>query len=478
MTQDPWLTAKDRKAVLEHVKALLRAPAPAEDKSPILNSVRTALGRREVLLDAADRFGTPSYVLSETDLIERARRFLRAFDAADLRTEVFYAYKANELPYVCQRLHCEGLGAEVVSGMELQLALSLGCDRVLLNGPAKSDEELRLTARHADRVWLHIDHDFELNRIRQLGLKPKRPIRTAVRIDPGPGIGGVWRKFGVSPKEAVKLIRRLIRTPGLEWEGLHGHLSWNTTPEPYCELIRILARVLRGLTQTERNRLRYLDLGGGFYPPGEGTRLADFASGKVVLAAESEAGRELTARRVFCPKMSPIEGYADAIAGEIRRTILPIKGVPQDLAIRFEPGRWLVNNTTGILVSVVTQKKKGVVLVDGGVHLTHDGRMQEEYHPIVNLSRPGRSLRERKCKVFGPMCDPNDRWADACWGETPAPGDRLWIANMGAYGSSSAMRFLFPLAPYVLLAEEGSIRKLTDRESFRHRYPPDWFKGA
>ena len=76
------------------------------------------------------------------------------------------------------------------------------------------------------------------------------------------------------------------------------------------------------------------------------------------------------------------------------------------------------------------------------------------------------------------MCDPNDWWGDTCWGESPAPGDRLWIANMGAYGSSSAMRFLFPLAPYILLAQDGAIRRLTERESFTHRYPDAWFQEA
>ncbi|MEW6359876.1 MAG: alanine racemase [Planctomycetota bacterium] len=478
MTRKPLLDASQRKTVLGHVKALLRAPMSEEDESPILDSVRAALDRRELLLDAADRFGAPCYVLSERDLVQRAREFQQAFDAAALRTEVFYAYKANDLPYLCRRLHREGLGAEVVSGMELQLALALRCDRILFNGPAKSDEELRLTARHADRVWLHIDHDFELDRIRRLNLKSRCPIRAAVRIDPGPEIGGVWRKFGVSPNEAVKLIRRIVRTPGLAWEGLHGHLSWNTEPTPYRKLIRIFARVLRGLTQPERSRLRSLDLGGGFYPPGDGARLADLPEGRIILAAEKEAGRELTARRVLFEKRAGIEEYARDITDEVRRSILSIPGIAQDIALRFEPGRWLVNHAVGILVSVVTRKRRDIVLVDGGVHLTHDGRMQEEYHSIVNLSRPGRSPRERKCQVFGPMCDPNDRWGETCWGEVPAPGDRLWIANMGAYGSSSAMRFLFPLAPYILLAEDGSMRKLTDRESFRHRYPSEWFKNT
>lgn len=475
MSPELRLTNKQRSTILARLKTVLSEPLPEEDKTPVLDSVRLAHARRDTLLKIAKTFGTPCFVLSEADLVERARKFCGAFSRAGLRAQVFYAYKANELPWLCRRLHREGIGAEVVSGMELQLALKLGCKQILFNGPAKSDEELRLAARHADRVWLHIDHEYELTRIRRLRLPLRRPLRAAVRIDPGPKIGGTWRKFGVSPPASVRLIRQIMATHGLQWEGLHGHLSWNTSPEPYRELIRIFARVLKSLSPRERACLQYIDLGGGIYPRGEGNRLSDSSFGQLVLAAESEAGRRLMHRREFFPKMADVSEYADVIAEEVKRNLTTIPGVRPDLLVRFEPGRWMVSNTVGILTTVVTQKKRDIVIVDGGIHLTHDHRMQEEYHALVNLSRPGKTIRERACQVFGPMCDPNDRWGEACWGEMPVPGDRLWIANMGAYSSSSAMRFLFPLAPYVLIAEDGATRKLTDRESFDRRYPREWF---
>ncbi len=476
MISNPILTTSQRPAVLARLKDVLMEPLAEEDKTPIHDSVRLATERRSILLKVAGDFGTPCYVLSESDLVERAGNFTRAFARCGVRAETFYAYKANELPYLCRRLHREGLDAEVVSGMELQLALKLGCKQILFNGPAKSDEELRLAAQHADRVWLHVDHANELSRIRRLKLPAGRPIRMGVRIDPGARIGGTWRKFGVSPDDTVKLIRQIIATRGLKWEGLHGHMSWNTSPEPYRELIRIFARVLRRLSLKERACLQYIDLGGGFYPRGEGIRLLDTAIGRLILVAEAEAGCRLVDRREIFPRMADIPEYASAISEEISRSILSIPGIRQDLIVRFEPGRWIVNNTVGILVTTLTKKRRDAVIVDGGIHLTHDRRMEEEYHPVVNLSRPGHAPRERKCRVFGPMCDPNDWWSDTCWGDLPVPGDHLWVANMGAYSSSSAMRFLFPLAPYVLLTKSGTARKLTERESFDRRYPREWFR--
>lgn len=478
MTRRPLLPKKQKEAALRHIRGILNTPLPEEDRSPILQAVRVARQRRDLLLRAAEHVGTPCYVLSEGDLVGQAHRVCEAFDTLDTRAEVFYAYKANDLPCLCQRLHREGIGAEVVSELELRLALELKCDRILFNGPAKSDDELRLAARHADRVWLHVDHSNEVKRIGRLKLRARQPIRVAVRIDPGPEIGGAWRKFGVPPETAVKVIRQILRTPGLKWEGLHGHLSWNTTPEPYAKLVRIFAHVIKSLSRNERRHLRYVDVGGGFYPPGEGVRLPELPAGQAALLAEAESGKRLTTRRVFFPKAADIDQYACRIDQAMKEDILSIAGVPPDVVVRLEPGRWLVNNAVGIVTTVVTKKGTNTVFVDGGIHLTHDGRMQGEYHAVANLSRPGRSARERACRVFGPMCDPLDCWGDTCWGSAPRVGDHLWIANMGAYGSSSSMRFLFPLAPYVLVTERGSVRRLTRRESFQHRYPGEWLTGT
>jgi diaminopimelate decarboxylase len=90
-----------------------------------------AAGRLEIagcdVLELAERFGTPAYVVSEDDLRARARAFIGAFEAAgqdDFR--VVFASKAFGATAVMGVFAQEGLDCDVASGGELHLALRAG----------------------------------------------------------------------------------------------------------------------------------------------------------------------------------------------------------------------------------------------------------------------------------------------------------------------------------------------------------------
>ena len=76
----------------------------------------------ELLVEAAERWGTPLYV---TDL-DAASASGRAWSAALPGALVAYAVKANPDPALLGRLAADGLGAEVVGPVELALALRAG----------------------------------------------------------------------------------------------------------------------------------------------------------------------------------------------------------------------------------------------------------------------------------------------------------------------------------------------------------------
>ncbi len=75
--------------------------------------------------DLAARFGTPVLVADEEDVRGRAREYLEAF-GPDGR--VFYAAKAFCSRAVLRWIHEEGLGVDVCSGGELEVALLAGVD--------------------------------------------------------------------------------------------------------------------------------------------------------------------------------------------------------------------------------------------------------------------------------------------------------------------------------------------------------------
>ncbi|TJZ97080.1 diaminopimelate decarboxylase family protein, partial [Actinacidiphila oryziradicis] len=97
------------------------------------------------LAEAADRFGTPLYVLDEQEVRDRCRTYRAAFPEAD----VLYAAKAFLCRAVAHWVHEEGLGLDVCSAGELELAVTTGFppERIVMHGNAKSPEDLTTALR-------------------------------------------------------------------------------------------------------------------------------------------------------------------------------------------------------------------------------------------------------------------------------------------------------------------------------------------
>ena len=75
------------------------------------------------LAEIASAAGTPVYIYSAAELLDRAQQY---FPAAGENGLVCYAVKANGSPALLRLLAAEGLGADVTSGGELFLALHAG----------------------------------------------------------------------------------------------------------------------------------------------------------------------------------------------------------------------------------------------------------------------------------------------------------------------------------------------------------------
>ena len=91
--------------------------------------------------DLAEQFGTPLYVCDEEDVRSRCRDYLEAF-GPDGR--VFYAAKAFCSRAMLRWVSSEGLGVDVCTGGELEVALSAGVppERITLHGNNKLLGEL------------------------------------------------------------------------------------------------------------------------------------------------------------------------------------------------------------------------------------------------------------------------------------------------------------------------------------------------
>ena len=169
------------------------------------------------------------------------------------------AVKANPVVAVLREVVAAGCGLEAASWEEVSLAVAAGCppERIVFDGPAKTDEELR--ASLALGVWLNADNAAELSRLEALGA-PGR-ARIGIRVNPGVGAGrigitstvGKGSKFGVPLAEAPALVQRFPFV-----SGLHVHTgSQGCGLELLSAAAHATAEVAVGLG------LEWLDIGGG-----------------------------------------------------------------------------------------------------------------------------------------------------------------------------------------------------------------------
>jgi diaminopimelate decarboxylase len=98
--------------------------------------------------ELAREFGTPFYLYDRATIINSCRRYQRAFTGYYTASPVrfLYASKAYLSPLVARLVMEEGMGLDVVSGGELQVArlVHFPAERIAFHGNNKSLEELRL----------------------------------------------------------------------------------------------------------------------------------------------------------------------------------------------------------------------------------------------------------------------------------------------------------------------------------------------
>ena len=205
---------------------------------------------------AADRFGTPLYAYSAPELDAALGRVRAAFGNA----RIWYAMKANPNLTLLRRMHSAGVGFECVSLGELRRAVKVGAGghEILVNGPAKSDDEYRLGAE--------LGATFIVDRPEEVGLLPPAS-RVLVRVNPGLSVsthdhlatGAADSKFGVRPDQLPHTISAL-QSGGHTLRGLHLHIGSAIRDAGDFGTAFGQVAALRPLT----GELEVLDVGGGW----------------------------------------------------------------------------------------------------------------------------------------------------------------------------------------------------------------------
>ena len=387
----------------------------------------------DVLLEAAERFGTPTYVYAEETIRRQCKRLWEHVNG--LPAKLLYAMKANTSPAVLRIIRDEGFGLDAVSPAELELALRLGFapEDVLFSANNMTDEEMRMA--HERGALLNIG---ELSRLEAYGAAyPGADV--CVRLNPKVGAGhhehvitaGKKSKFGI-PVEQAADVRRMAQTHGLRIVGLHQHIgSGILDGARLWEATAVLLEAATGFSD-----VRFINVGGGlgipYRPDEQSLKTANFQA----TVAE------------------PLQVFAREHFSE-------------DVRFWFEPGRFLVAEAGTLLVRVNTLKTAyGRVYAgtDSGMgHLVRP-TVYGAYHAISNLSNPDGPLRTYD--IAGNICESGDLLAKERSVQEIREGDVLAILDAGAYGMAMASEYnLRPLPAEALITPEGSLHLTRRRVS-------------
>ncbi|MCM1965338.1 diaminopimelate decarboxylase [Streptomyces sp. G1] len=403
------------------------------------------------LTEIAERFDTPAYVLDEGEVRGRCRTYRDVFPDA----EVLYAAKAFLSRAMVRWVREEGLGLDVCSAGELELAVTAGFppERMVLHGNAKSPRDIAAALRlGVGRIV--IDSPSEIARI-AAAVGPHGHQKVMVRVVPGVSAGGHDKirtgtedqKFGLSPADggAQHAIARILSQPQLELTGLHCHIgSQITEVKPYLTALRRMVGLMAHVRDTHGTALPELDMGGGHgiaYRPGD--PVLDLA---------------LLARQ---------------LRGELAESCAAVGLTVPRLVI--EPGRAIAGPAGVALYRVLAVKHTGervFVAVDGG--------MSDNPRPALYGARYAPRLVGRRSAagsrtttVVGRHCEAGDVLAADV--ELPGdihPGDLLAVPVAGAYQLSMASGYNMVGRPPVIAVHEGAARVLVRRETlddFRSR---------
>ena len=362
-----------------------------------------ALFAEGVALSAiAQRFGTPTYVYSRAHIEAQYRAYADALQG--MPHLVCFAVKANSNIGVLNVLARLGAGFDIVSRGELERVLSAGGEpsKIVFSGVGKSRDDMR----RALEVGVHcfnVESTEELERLQvvaaEMGVRAPVSLRVNPDVDAGThpyiSTGLKENKFGIAIADAEDVYIRAAQLPNLEVLGVDCHIgSQLTTLPPFLDALDRLLDLVDRLGDCGIH-LRHIDLGGGL-----GVRYRD--------------------------EEPPLAGdYIKAVRERLNG---------RDLALVFEPGRFIVANA-GVLLTQVEYLKhtehKDFAIVDAAMNDLIRPALYQAWMDVTAVQP--RDGAPRTYDVVGPICETGDFLAkDRAL--NLAEGDLLAVHSAGAYG--------------------------------------------
>ena len=375
------------------------------------------------LIDLAQKYDTPLYVLDEATIRSICSDYKKAFSKYP-KVNMMYASKALCTMATSALLASEGFGFDVVSAGEIYTVYKAGVDmsKVLFNGNNKSFEELSL-ALNLGVGRISVDNFFELSLLNEIAKSNNKLVDILLRITPGIEChtheyiqtGHLDSKFGfdlTQIDDAVELI--LNEYTNLKLHGLHAHIgSQIFETSIYADEIEILVKEIARLDEKFGLKLDEVNVGGGL-----GVKYTD---------SDLPPSTYEIADKIINSLNKNIEKYGIELP-----------------ALFIEPGRSIISTAGVTLYTIGTSKQvpkgKTYFAVDGGMADNARPSMYQAKYYAEIVNKPSQELA-KTVTIAGRFCESGDILIKDIKLPEIEEGDVLVVFNTGAYNYSMASNY-------------------------------------
>lgn len=328
---------------------------------------------------------------------------------------VHYAIKANANPRILSLIAKNGLGADCVSGGEIQAAIDAGfpAGKIVFAGVGKADWEI-LLGLEKDIFCFNVESLAELRVINMLAAEKGKVARVALRINPEVDAhthakittGMKENKFGINLSLLAGVLDEMKNMQNVKLIGIHCHIGSQITDMSAFRNLAIRINEIQEDLESRGFPVENLNLGGGLG--------IDY----------------------YHPNHLPIPSFDNYFA--VFSDLLKIRPGQQ---VHFEPGRSVVAQC-GSLISKVLYVKEGEVkkfaILDAGFTDLIRPAMYDAYHRIENITS---DEAVELYDVVGPICESSDVFGKDIEMNAAHRGDFIALRSAGAYGEIMASQY-------------------------------------
>ena len=385
------------------------------------------MGKGHFPVDKLQSIQTPFYYY-DTELLRQTLRTINEEAGKHEGFVVHYAIKANANPRLLRIIREAGLGADCVSGGEIEASVKAGfpASKIVYAGVGKSDWEINLGLDN-DIFCFNVESIPELEVINELAAAKGKVARVAFRLNPNVGAhthanittGLAENKFGIAMRDMLTVIGEAERMENVKFVGLHFHIGSQILDMGDFQALCNRVNELQDELERHRIRVEPINVGGG-------------------LGIDYEHPNRLP--------IPDFKAYFDTYAKKLK--------LRNGQTLHFELGRAVVAQCGSLITRTLYIKEgatKKFAIVDAGFPDLIRPALYQAYHKIENITS---EEPKQPYDVVGPICESTDVFAKQIDLNEARRGDLMAIRSAGAYGEIMASQYNCRKLPIGYMSDE------------------------